>query len=67
MTQRMLARHEVERVTGLSCTSLYRYMHAGTFPKPVKLSAGGQRVGWPESEIQTWIAERIAERDAAVA
>ena len=32
----------------------------GEFPKPIRLSAGA--VGWPDSEIQGWLAERAAAR-----
>ncbi len=31
----------------------------GKFPKPIKL--GPRASGWLESEINTWLAERIAE------
>ncbi len=33
----------------------------GKFPKRVRL--GPNRVGWVESEILQWLADRIAERD----
>jgi predicted DNA-binding transcriptional regulator AlpA len=33
----------------------------GRFPRPLKI---GSRNFWPEQEIDAWIAERIAERDA---
>ena len=40
---------------------LYRRIGDGTFPRPIKI--GEQRVAFVESEIDDWIAERIAERD----
>jgi predicted DNA-binding transcriptional regulator AlpA len=38
-------------------------MRAGTFPKPVPLSTKAR--GWLVSEIEQWIEERKAARDAA--
>ena len=35
--------------------------NAGEFPRRVKL--GANRVGWVESEIESWISSKIAERD----
>ena len=39
-----------------------RLEKAGKFPKRVRL--GQARVAWVEAEIDEWINERIAERDA---
>jgi prophage regulatory protein len=46
--------------TGISDTTLWRLMRAGTFPRPVKLSS--QRVGWFLDEIIAWQAAKAAER-----
>lgn len=35
--------------------------HAGQFPKRVRL--GPCRIGWVESEVHDWLAERLAERE----
>ena len=58
MIDRILRRPEVERVTGLSRTSIYALIAQGRFPRPVKL--GRQAVGWRESEIAAWIESRPA-------
>ena len=53
---------EVKRWTGLSRSSIYLRMGEGTFPQTITL--GGPRaraVGWLGSEIQGWVADRIAE------
>lgn len=47
---------------GLSKARIYTAIRGGTFPKPVKI--GQSAVAWPEHEVNNWIAERIAERDA---
>jgi prophage regulatory protein len=59
--ERFLRRPEVERVTGLGRSTIYDKMANGEFPKPVPLSGGA--VGWLESEIAKWQAQRIAERE----
>ena len=55
---RIARRKQVESRTGLSRSSIYAGMAAGTFPKPIRL--GAQSVGWLESEIDAWLHERIA-------
>lgn len=52
---------EVEKRTGLRRASIYRRAAAGTFPKPVRL--GPNSTGWLESEIDTFIANAVAQRD----
>lgn len=43
-----------------SKVQLWRLERTGKFPRRVKLSA--QRVAWVETEIEGWIASKIAER-----
>jgi prophage regulatory protein len=47
----------VQQRTGLSRSEIYRREGVGQFPKRVPL--GARSVGWVESEVQTWIVERI--------
>ena len=61
----ILRRPQVEQRTGLSRSTLYQYFKDGDFPKPVPLN--DKRVGWIESEIDEWIASRVAARDNAPA
>lgn len=49
--------HDICEITGLSKTSIYRMMDAGNFPKSVKL--GVRSVGWLQSEVDTWISNRV--------
>ena len=58
----ILRRPEVEARTGLSRSTIYDRIKQGTFPAPVQL--GEKAVGWIESEIEAFLAARIAERDA---
>jgi prophage regulatory protein len=51
----------VKARTGLSRSEIYRRVSEGTFPRHVKL--GEHTSGWVRSEIDAWIAGRIALRD----
>ncbi len=53
----ILRRKQVEARTGLSRSTLYDAVKAGTFPAPVNL--GPRAVGWIEAEVNDWIATRI--------
>ena len=56
---RFLRLPEVLERTGLSRSTIYVRLAAGTFPRPVAL--GARAVGWIEAEIDEWVRERIAE------
>ncbi len=62
MATRLLHLREVLTRTSLSRTSIYRLMDLGSFPAPVAL---GSRVAWIESEIESWVQDRIAQRAVA--
>ena len=55
-SSRLIRVKEVLHRTGLSRSSLYRRLKAGTFPEGVRL--GVQSVAWREDDVQAWIAER---------
>ncbi len=57
----LLPAAEVTKRTSISRTHIWRLVTAGEFPAPVKIV--GRRSGWVESEVDDWIAERIAARD----
>ena len=59
----ILRRPEVEARTGLACSTIYDGIKAGTFPAPIQL--GHKAVGWVGSEINAWLAARVAARDTA--
>lgn len=56
MLEKHLRRTEVEEITGLSRTSIYRMMDAGEFPRPVRITR--KAVRWPSSVIEKWLAGR---------
>jgi prophage regulatory protein len=51
----------VKRRTGQPSSTIYRDMADGRFPRPVPI--GARSVGWLSTEIDEWIAARIAQRD----
>lgn len=53
---------QVSARTGLSRSELYRRIAIGSFPAPIKI--GARASAWSSLEIEGWIAERIAQRDA---
>jgi prophage regulatory protein len=56
MAMKYLRRRDVEEITSLSRTTIYKLMSQGAFPRPVKLT--GKAVAWPESAIVDWLASR---------
>ncbi len=56
-SDRLLRLPEVQRLTGLRRSAIYKQMQRGIFPRSVK--AGARAVTWSEVAIQTWISERI--------
>lgn len=53
----ILRRSSVEARTGLARSTIYERVRLKTFPAPIPL--GGRAVGWLESDIDQWIAERV--------
>ncbi|WID96993.1 AlpA family transcriptional regulator [Bosea vestrisii] len=53
---RFLRRPDVEAMTGLGTSTLYRYINSGIFPRPLVL--GPKAVAWRESAVQAWMASR---------
>ncbi len=53
----IIRRKKVQARTGLSCSTIYAAMAAGTFPMPIKI--GPRAVGWIEGEITQWLDEQI--------
>lgn len=46
--------------SGLKKTTIYALQKAGRFPQSVSLTAGA--VGWVETEVEAWLANRAASR-----
>lgn len=57
----LLRRREVEKITGLSRSTIYRLMQESDFPRPVKV--GPSAVRWKLSHIMAWIESRPVARN----
>jgi prophage regulatory protein len=60
--QQFLRLPQVRERTGLSRSTIYKLQESGDFPKSVAL--GPRSVAWVATEIDQWIEDRIARRDA---
>ena len=56
ITIRLLTCRQVQRVCGLSKSTLYRLMRTGVFPEPLKI--GPKAIRWRADEIQEWVESR---------
>lgn len=59
---RFIKRQEVESITCLSCTEIYRRIASGSFPKQIVL--GPKCVVWDSVSVYAWMNDRIAESRA---
>jgi prophage regulatory protein len=61
---RIVSFEELRPLKGIvySRDHLRRLCDDGKFPKPIRLSSA--RIAWLESDVDEWIAQRAAERDA---
>lgn len=50
----LLSLRQVSESTSLSKATIYRALRAGTFPKPVQITA--RRIGWRQDAIEAFIS-----------
>jgi prophage regulatory protein len=62
---RVINLREVQRLNSLSRASIYRGIAAGTFPRPIRLTPAGRRVGWREADIQAWLNDPLGWRSTS--
>ena len=58
--ERIIRKPELLNMIGLSDPTVWRMEQNGQFPRRLRL--GGNSIGWLESEINGWLAERAAAR-----
>ena len=56
MSDRLLRRREVEKLTGLARSTIYRLMQSGDIPRAVRV--GSSAVRWRKSAITAWMESR---------
>ena len=59
----LYSKKQLREICTISPAHIDREEKAGRFPKRVRISQN--RVGWVASEIEDWLQQKIAERDAA--
>ena len=57
MSEKFLRIIEVQRRVPYSRSTIYLKVNRGEFPQPISL--GARAVGWLESDVDEWIAQRI--------
>lgn len=60
--RRLITKAEVLTQIPISTATMWREIAAGRFPKPVRV--GARRIAFFQTEIDAWLAQRVAERDA---
>ena len=60
MQDRLLRRRQVEDITGMSRSTIYKMMQSGEFPRPVRI--GPAAVRWRTSDITAWMESRPVAR-----
>jgi prophage regulatory protein len=63
---RMLSRADLRDRKGIrySRQHIHRLVRRGLFPRPIKMGAGSGTNAWIEDEIDDYLRDRVAERDA---
>ena len=61
--KRFLRLPQVIERSGYKRSNIYLLMNQGKFPKAVTI--GPRAVAWLESEVETWMQDRIDDRDQA--
>lgn len=54
---RLIRLAEVKRRTGVSTSTIYRWMNEGKFPRSHKI--GDFIAAWSESEVEDWIGNKV--------
>jgi prophage regulatory protein len=55
----LLRRKQVEALTGLARSTLYKLIGESKFPKPVQITDGGA-VAWRSDAVDAWINSRVS-------
>jgi len=56
-TRVLLRRRQVEALTGLARSTIYKLIARGDFPAPVQLTA--KAVAWPSDAVSAWVDARM--------
>lgn len=56
MSEKILRMNELKKIIGVSSCTIWRWRKQNKFPRPIKL--GERLIGWRESEINEWLANK---------
>jgi predicted DNA-binding transcriptional regulator AlpA len=59
----VLRGRDARAFVGLGPTQFAKYVRLGDLPQPVKLTDNGRAVAWLKTELEAWLAARVAKRD----
>lgn len=54
---------DVQRATGYSRGGLHKAVNRGDFPPPLRI--GPNRIAWHRATLEKWLADRLADSEAA--
>jgi prophage regulatory protein len=60
-SKRIVRHIDVSMKLGVGPSTLFSMISDGRFPKPFVIVPGGRAVGWLESDVDAWIANRRSE------
>jgi prophage regulatory protein len=60
--RRLISKADVLTQIPISTATMWREIAVGRFPRPVRV--GARRIAFFQDEIDGWLANRVAERDA---
>jgi predicted DNA-binding transcriptional regulator AlpA len=60
MMDRLIRRSEVEALAGFRSSRIYEMIREEKFPRPTRIGGAAR---WSLREVQSWVDERLAERD----
>lgn len=63
----VLRKPDAMKFVGLKGSAFDRKVRNGELPKPIKLSDSGKAIAWVRTELEAWLASRIAKRDRGAA
>lgn len=63
----VLRKPEAMNFTGYGETQFEEKVANGELPQPISLADSGRSLAWLRSELEAWLASRIAQRDAELA
>jgi predicted DNA-binding transcriptional regulator AlpA len=63
----ILRRLDARAFVNFGPTQFDKLVRANKLPQPIKLTDTGKAVGWLKSELESWLAARVAKRDDGAA